>query len=226
MLQKFIRTFHDRYPLAGPALWMLSLQYFIIQIAVGRAWPVDYSLSQNTISDLGNTACSLYGGRLVCSPLHNLMNASFIVLGATMIAGAMLIYREFRQSAGSAAGFGAMGLAGFGTAVVGFFPENTIGVLPFWGAMLPFLIGNLGIVVLGLVLDLPKSLRLYTIASGGLALVALALFLSNTYLGLGIGGMERIVAYPQTVWLIVFGMYISSSHRRPATGRPAGYSAR
>ena len=31
-------------------------------------------------------------------------------------------------------------------------------------------------------------------------------------LGLGFGGMERLVSYPQTLWLIVFGTYITRSH--------------
>jgi hypothetical protein len=34
-------------------------------------------------------------------------------------------------------------------------------------------------------------------------------FASSHYLGLGEGGMERIVAYPQTLWLIFFGTYLS-----------------
>ena len=44
----------------------------------------------------------------------------------------------------------------------------------------------------------------------GIGLVALSFFLKNVYLGLGIGGMERIVSYPQTIWMIVFGAYVLS----------------
>jgi hypothetical membrane protein len=211
---KMIKTFTDRYPLIGPSFWMLSLQYFVTQLVVAHAWTNHYSWAQNTISDLGNSACGTYGDRFVCSPLHDWMNASFILLGLSMIIGAVLIYQEFRESRGSAVGFSCMALAGFGTLLVGLFPENTVSSLHVIGAALPFLIGNLGMVVLGSVLALPRSLRIYTILSGGIALLALLLFIMNTYLGLGLGGMERLTAYPQTLWLIAFGIYMSGNHVR------------
>lgn len=211
---KAIKTFTDRYPLIGPSFWILSVQYFVTQLVVAHAWSRPYSLTQNTISDLGNSVCGPYGSRFVCSPLHNWMNASFIVLGLFMIVGSTLIYHEFHRSWGSAVGFGCMAVAGIGTVLVGLFPENTISSLHIIGAALPFLVGNIGLVVLGTALSLPRLLRYYTILSGAIALFALALLLTNNYLGIGLGGMERITAYPQTVWLIVFGIYMSSNHSR------------
>jgi hypothetical membrane protein len=207
-----MRIFVDRYPLVGPALWILSIQYFIVQLIVASQWTSPaYSLAINTISDLGNTVCGPYGGRYVCSPLNPLMNASFIILGLTMFQGAALIYYEFRRNVGSLIGFSFMALAGFGTLIVGLFPENTISQLHFLGALLPFLIGNIGIVILGISLNTPKWLRIFSVIAGSVSVIALGFFITHTYLGLGIGGMERIVAYPQTVWLIVFGLYISKN---------------
>lgn len=193
---------------------MLSIQYYIIQGVAAAAWSIPYSLSANTISDLGNTACGLYAGRFVCSPLHTLMNASFLALGITMATGSLLIYQEFKKTRASLVGFTFMALAGIGTLLVGLFPENSMTSLHALGALLPFLIGNVGLIVLGLVLDIPKSLRYYTLLSGIVALIALGFFTTHHYLGIGIGGMERLVAYPQTMWLIVFGVYISSNHIR------------
>jgi len=207
-----IKSFSDRFPFVGPAFWMVSIQYYIIQLIVALAWATPYSLTHNPISDLGNTACGVYSGRPVCSPLHSLMNASFITLGFTMIFGAALIYQEFKETTGSLTGFVFMSIAGLGTLIVGSFPENSISALHVLGATLPFLIGNVGLVVLGAVLDIPRWLRIYTLFSGIVSLVALALFTGNIYLGLSVGGMERVVAYPQTMWLIVFGIYISSNH--------------
>jgi hypothetical membrane protein len=207
-----LQTFQDTYPLVGPSLWLLSVQYFLIQIMVAAVWTRPYSWSLNTISDLGNSVCGLYGDRYVCSPQHNFMNASFVVLGITMFFGAILLYREFHKSLWSAIGFSGMALAGLGTLLVGLFPENTNNTLHTLGAALPFLIGNLSIGLLGVVLDIPQWLRIYSIATSVLTLIALVLFTSHTYLGLGIGGMERLVGYPQTVWLIVFGLYTSRNH--------------
>jgi hypothetical membrane protein len=213
---KMIQIFTEKYPFVGPTFWIASLQYYIVQIIVAVAWSTSYSLRLNTISDLGNTVCGLYGSRYVCSPLHGLMNLSFFILGVTMILGSILIYQEFKETQGSAAGFTAMAIAGFGTILVAFFPENTNSTLHLLGASFPFLIGNAGIVILGFALELPKTLKIYTILSGIVSLIALVLFSYHFYLGLGIGGMERIVGYPQTMWLIVFGIYISSNHFRSA----------
>src|SRR5579862_784774 len=211
-LSKRIETFHDRYPLVGPAFWIASVQFFITMLLVALAWPTHYSILNNTISDLGNTACGVYGGRYVCSPRHAWMNVSFMVLGITMIVGSVLIYHEFRKSRGSTVGFSFMGIGGFGTILVGIFAENTISSLHVIGATLPFVIGNLALMILGFSLDMPRSLRIYTILSGVVSLAASLLFITHHYLGLGIGGMERLAANLQTVWLIVFGIYISKNH--------------
>lgn len=217
-----IKTFTDRYPFVGPIIWMLSIQYYLIQVVTAQAWAMPYSWAQNTISDLGNTACGNYAGRFVCSPLHSSMNASFITLGITMMAGSPLIYQEFKKTKLSRIGFSLMALAGLGTLFVGLFPENSINLLHSLGAFLPFFVGNIGIIVLGLTLDIPKTLRLYTLFSGVIALIALGFFLTHHYLGLGIGGMERVTAYPQTMWLIVFGVYISSNHLRARARNSTG----
>jgi hypothetical membrane protein len=207
-----VKTFTDRYAFIGPVVWMLAVQYFIIQVIAAQAWKTPYSLTLNTISDLGNTTCGSVSGRLVCSPLHGLMNASFITLGITMALGAGLIYQEFKQNTGSFVGFSFMAAAGVGTTAVGLFPENTVSILHIIGATLPFFIGNLGMIILSFALDIPKPLRYYTFLSGAIALMALVFFGTHHYLGIGIGGMERLTAYPQTVWLIVFGVYIASNH--------------
>ena len=207
-----IQIFNDRYPLIGPVFWMLSVQYYLTQLVVAWAWSRHYSLRYNTISDLGNTICGGYGSRYVCSPGHAWMNASFIVLGATMIAGSGLIYHEFPKSRLSRLGFSLMAIAGLGTILVGAFPENSLPMMHILGASLPFLLGNLALIILGATLKLPRTLKVYTLASGLIAVLALPLFATHTYLGLGIGGMERIVAYPQSLWLIAFGVYMSHSH--------------
>lgn len=193
----------------GPILWIMSMQYFTAQLAVALYFINGYSLANNTISDLGNTVCGPYGAMYVCSPLHLVMNISFVVQGSTMLTGALLIKKLFPKSPASTVGFGCMVLAGVGTILVGLFPENTVSVLHILGAGLPFMLGNAGMIVLGLSLQkLPKWLKIYTILSGIIGLVGLVLFLAHLYLGLGIGGMERIVAYPQTIWMIVLGSYL------------------
>ena len=218
-MHKRFRTFTDRYPYLGPIIWLLNVQYFVVQVMVAVAWPVPYNWLRDAISDLGNTACGVYSDHYVCSPMHSIMNASFISLGMAMLIGSVLISQEFRGRRGRGLGFDGMAIAGVGTLLVGLFPENTIGLLHTTGALLAFLIGNLAIVAFGLYLDLPKSFRRYTLTSGIVSLTALTLLLTNHRLGLGFGGMERLTGYPQTVWLIAFGAYMSRNHYLARHGR-------
>lgn len=202
--------FVDKYPLLGPLVWIFSVQYLIVQPLVAAAWPRTYSWSHNLISDLGNTACGQYGDRFVCSPDHLQMNLSFILLGITMAIGASLIYHEFRESRGSLVGFSLMAAGGFGTILVGLFPENTVSAMHFIGAVLGLLVGNISLIVLAVSLtNLPRSLRIYTAATGIFTIVCFVLFSLQINLGLGQGGIERLVGYPQTVWLIFFGLYMT-----------------
>jgi hypothetical membrane protein len=209
-----IQRFHQRHPRVGPVFYIASIQFFITQLVVALFWPVHYSLSNNTISDLGNSVCGIYSSRYVCSPAYSWMNASFMILGITMIGGSALLYHQFRKSAGTAVGFSLIGAAGFGTLLVGLFPENTIGFLHSLGAFLPFFLGNIALIVLGLSLELKPAFRVYTIISGVVSLIAFALFISHQYFYLGVGGMERFTAHPQTIWLIIFGIYLSGDSDR------------
>jgi hypothetical membrane protein len=203
---KLMKLAKAKLPSLGSILWVLSFQYFLVQIVVASNWLGSYSVSKNTISDLGNTGCGIYANKFVCSPLHLYMDISFVVLGITMIIGSFLIAKSYKKRQAKL-GFAFMALAGIGTIIVGLFPENTITAAHIIGASLPFIFGNLAMIVFSFYLKkLGKSFRVYSFASGLLGLCALILFVSHTYLGLGIGGMERIVAYPQTIWLIAFGI--------------------
>lgn len=213
-------TFNDRFPYVGPLIWILTIEYFIVQLIVASDWPAatPYSWSNHAISDLGNTRCGIYSHRMVCSPLHWLMNAAFVVLGAVMLAGAPLIYQEFRERTLTVIGFSCVAVGGLGSILVGLSPENVNFPVHATGAAGPFFIGNIGLIVLAFGLDLPTALRVITGVAGGLGLVGAVLFVTNAYLGLGEGGMERVAAYPQTLWLIAFGLYMTHSHR--TEGRP------
>jgi hypothetical membrane protein len=148
------------------------------------------------------------------------MNISFVVLGVTMVAACALLHHALPTTAtrSRALGFAFIAIGGLGVIVVGVFPENSIPAFHGIGAALPFVVGNAGIVLLGFSLSAPLALRIFTLFMGVVALSALVFYASAHYLGLGEGGIERLVAYPQTVWLILFGVYLSitrtSSERR------------
>jgi hypothetical membrane protein len=212
-----LKGFTNRYPSVGPVIFMLSILYFLAQIVVGWVWNPPYSVIKNTISDLGNTACGTYRGAYVCSPRHDLMNAAFILLGVVMASGSLLLYQEFTErkrseQVAALIGFVCVGIGGVGAFLVGLFPENTISYMHITGAGLAIGGGNIGMLVLGLALPLPERLRGFMLFFGTISLIALVLFASHRYFGIGTGTMERIAAYPETIWLIRFGIYISRNH--------------
>src|SRR5690349_21014675 len=116
----------------GTISWLSSVQFFLAQLIVQLAWPTPYSLLHNYISDLGNTSCSEFSTNsplYVCSPLHTLMNASFILLGITLPLGAFLTRHFFPPMRRRTIGLALVGSAGLGLILVGFAPENVnIGV--------------------------------------------------------------------------------------------------
>jgi hypothetical membrane protein len=185
-----------------------GIQYFAAQLLTALYWSPPYSISRDTISDLGNTACGAWNGRYVCSPLHDLMNGSFIVLGITVILGSVLTARHFAKGRVAAAGFTAMAASGLGIVMVGLFPENSVPVLHGLGTAIPFILGNAALAALALSLEMPVPLRAYSLLSGIIALLGLAAYATSHYLGLGEGGIERVVAYPQTACLAVIGCYL------------------
>lgn len=213
-----MRFNHDKKLLLGAWLWISSVQYFIVQLIVISAWTVPYSFANNYISDLGNTDCGTYDGLMVCSPLWPLMNVSFVVFGVTMAVGTQLLRSVFVRSRLSTIAFLLMILSGIGTVMVGLFPENTVSGAHTIGAFLGLGVGNLSALLLGVSLSsLPKSVRTYTMISGIVSIAAFILFIYDVYLGLGRGGMERLISYPFTVWMIIFGitMLFTPRVRRP-----------
>jgi hypothetical membrane protein len=196
----------------GAFVWILAVQFFVAQIVVQTAWVTPFSLTQNFISDLGNTTCAPYpldSDMYVCSPWHAWMNASFILLGLIILVGAALVRTAIPPGRSRAAGLMLLALAGAGIIAVGLFPEDVNITYHRLGAAAHFILGNLSMVALGIALWTIRQrplLAVYTTASGVVGLVATALFVSDHYLGLGIGGMERLAAYPLPLWLIVAGI--------------------
>jgi hypothetical membrane protein len=105
-------------------------------------------------------------------------------------------------------GLSAMAISGIGVMIVGIFPENGVPAFHGLGALIAFTIGNAALIIMAAAPMIPNALRVYSFLSGALAVLALAVYSTGHYLGLGEGGMERVVAYPQTVWLIVIGIFL------------------
>ena len=198
---------------AGAVAWVVAVQFFVTQIVVATAWPRPFSLRFDYISDLGNTVCGPYPAgstHLVCSPWYLAMNTSFIVLGVTMILGAVLTRAAFPAGWVRTLAAALFVAAGVGVIVVGIYPENTDNARHVLGAGLNFVAGNIAMIVFGLALaqqpTTHRALRGISILAGTAGLLGTLLFVSGNYLGIGLGGMERVAAYPMTIWQMVAGV--------------------
>lgn len=198
---------------AGAIAWIVAVQFFVTQVVVASAWSRPFSLRLDYISDLGNTACGPYpagGTHLVCSPWHAAMNLSFIVLGITMIVGARLTRSVFPAGWVRRVAVSLFAMAGVGVILVGIYPENTDNARHVMGAGLNFVAGNIAMIVYGLALAQQphrhRRLMQFSIFAGTLGMLATLLFVTGQFMGIGLGGMERVAAYPMTVWQIVAGI--------------------
>jgi hypothetical membrane protein len=201
---------------------LLSAWYFGAQLLVAWVFRPTYSFTRNVISDLGNTAACSPSGSTICSPRHVVMDVTFGLLGLAMIIGAVLVFTEFsfsqhrRERAGAMAGFICLGLAGIGSIIVAVVPENSnTGHLHTVGATAAISFGQLGILILGLVLrEIPDWLREFMLVTSLVVLLAGISIAGNHQFGVGAGALERAAQYPESVWLILFGFYISRDHFR------------
>ncbi|MFH8836373.1 DUF998 domain-containing protein [Streptomyces sp. NPDC017868] len=204
----------------GCAAWIAGVgQFFVVHGIVESAWVRPYSWAHNNISDLGNALCALQSEpepRFICSPEHSLMNGSFVVLGALLAVGAVLTGPLWRRGAAAVTARVLVAGAGLGFVLAGLAPADTDENLHVLGALLIMGLGNIGLVAAGggLARELPGALRRATSALGLVALTAFGLFLSRHYLGLGMGGMERVAALPVLLWALAAGAY--GLGRRPA----------
>lgn len=193
------------YAVIGAILWISAVQFYVVQLLVAMAWQRPFSYTQNFISDLGNTICT----PMSCSPYYGAMNLSFIVLGLTILVGALFFSAVFRQNSGAVVGFLCLAISGLGTVLVGLFPADVNGDAHGTGAFTSFLLGNIALIIIGITLrEIQKWLRYFAVYLGLIGLISLPFFMEKIYFGLGVGVIERFVAYPQTIWMITFGAVI------------------
>lgn len=209
----------------GYAAWVAGVvQFFVVHGIVESAWARPYSWARNNISDLGNAHCAMQSEpqpRYICSPEHGLMNASFIALGTLLIVGVTFSGALWRRSATAIVARFLLACAGVGFALAGLAPADVHENQHVLGALLIMALGNIGLLLAGIGVtdDVPGPLRWATSLLGVTAIMALGLFLSHRYLGLGMGGMERVAAFPLLVWALsagVRGLYHQASRTQDA----------
>ena len=161
-----------------------------------------YSVSQNYISDLavGPMASSL------------VFTVAVILFGFSALVGAVLLRQKSRKSLL----WLFLSLSAIGAIGVGVINENFIPAVHAIFALMAFLFGNLAAIYSYKMVRPPLS---YLFACLGIVgLLALVLLASGIFLGLGVGGMERMIFYPAMFWTLGFGVYLLAEENAVGTG--------
>jgi hypothetical membrane protein len=195
---------YPRGKIAG-ALFFIAATQFALCLIIAEALYPGYSVSANYISDLG------------VGPSAIVFNASVFLLGLLLLAGTYLQrHNQTLKTVNTLLLLMAIGAMG-----VGIFTKNY--TLPY-GAVSSAAFFFAGLSAITSFKILPNPLSQINIVLGALTLAALALFSagiitsgsltsteafdSSFYLGLGPGGMERMIVYPAVLWLAGFGGHL------------------
>jgi len=204
----------------GAILLIIGSVQFIVAMAITQVgYGSSYSLTQNYISDLGAANCAEFssgpfgnGTHYACSPWHDVFNVSIVLMGVLIILAVILLRTAFPARRSRTIGLGILAVAGLGAIGVGLFPEDVNINAHVVSALLAFLGSGLALLVLGFAMFRDTrwdGFRAYTVLSGFVTLVALVLFQSKVYVGIGVGGMERLIVAPILLWAIVVGIHLA-----------------
>jgi hypothetical membrane protein len=196
----------------GAIAWLLTLQFFVVETIAQLQSGGSHSRADDVISELGASGAA--------APL--LMNASFVVQGLLIGAGAVLL-RPALAGLGGRLVPAFLTAAAVGVVLVGLFPLDGQQDLHQAGAGLHFVGGGLGLLAMAYAVR-PRSEALGTVlAVLGLVSTAMTVFFALGVTSfLGEGGTERAAAYPIPVGLAVAGAGLWWLSRRPeAEPRPS-----
>ncbi len=177
----------------------------LMGIMTGEALYPGYHTGDNQISDLGGTEPP---NSIVMQPSAAIFDTTMMITGALFIVAALMLHRSgLRRSVTIP-----VLLLGIGSLGVGIFPGNT-GTIHAVFAMLTFISGGLAAMLSYRALTSPFRYVALVLGAIGLSTLIVYMFFGavGPFADLGIGGVERWVAYPIILWSIGFGGFMSGS---------------
>ena len=187
---------------AGVLLSITGIGIIMSTITNEALYPIarHYSTFANAISDLGGTEPP---NSYMVEPNRLIFIVTMALSGALILASTYLLWRVVQRRRVLVA----LGIFGIGLLGIAVFPGNVATWHP-WFALVCFVGGSVGAILSRKILDPP--IRHFATALGTIALLA-------TFVGLeffedwgpqawiGVGGVERWIAYPVLLWLVLFG---------------------
>ena len=188
---------------AGAAIFVGAVQFGIFLIVAEVYYSAygtgGYSVSANAVSDLGAN-CPATGACYI-PPSSMIFDISVGVLGLLILVGSYYLQKSFHWKPATVLS----ALAGVGALGVGVFPE-TAGIAHGISTLIVFLFAGLSAIVNARFQRPPMFF--FSIILGFMTLMALFMYLGDFNLGLGPGGMERLIVYPALLWVIGFGGHL------------------
>jgi hypothetical membrane protein len=184
---------------AGALLFVGVAQFSVFLIVAEAVYP-GYSVSDNYISDLGATCRS----QCLFFPSSPIFNSSIIILGILILASVYFLSKSSARKPFLVC----ITISGIGCIGVGTFTEAA-GIFHGIFSLITFVFIALTAIFAYSIQRSP--MRYFSVIAGLATFIALILFETNTFLGLGVGGMERMIVYPVMVWALGFGGHLMAS---------------
>lgn len=201
--------------IAGVLLIVGAIQ-FMLGVVIGESQYPGYNTSKNTLSDMSGSCPSIDPenplqciNSVVLQPSATIFSTIVFIIGLTAAVSAYFIHKTLGGRIAPALLF-VTGIAAMG---VGIFPGSA-GVVHGYFAMATFYSGGLAAIASYRILKESKPMQYLSVALGSIAIVILISLVifgvgnSPSISAFGVGGAERLVAYPVVLWLIVFGAYL------------------
>jgi hypothetical membrane protein len=187
-------------PLRSPGLWLFlaGLELLFLVHMAEFLYP-GYSVSEDFISELGVGPATPRAIFVVALVLFGLM---------TLTASYLLRQRDAKSRLWLLLGISAVGAIG-----VGAFDMDNFREVHGLSALLAFLFGNLAAIYSWKAVRPPLSYLFIVLGLVGIA--SLVLLIAGVDLGLGEGGIERMVFYPAMFWMLAFGAYMMVEEKGP-----------
>jgi hypothetical membrane protein len=181
-------------------LLALAAGQFLTALMLGESIAPGYSMHDNAISDLGTI-----------TETELIFNASLFLIGLLNLAAGYFLFRAI----GDRKVLLMFALGGVGAMGAGLIPlDNPIGVHGLF-ALLAFVFINLEAMVAGRLAVSPLDKISLLLGVLGIVFVPIMVMVDSGSLdvsgGIGHGGVERMIAFPCLIWMLVFGGYLISS---------------
>jgi hypothetical membrane protein len=207
----------------GALLWITGLLTFPAQILAAAQWPRGYSWVSNLISDLGVTTCGMFDSgtrveRYICSPAHLLVNGSFMVSGATLLIGAILLWSAWGRVRTGRVAMALLAGGGVLVILVGVFPWDLYPEAHDVVALAQAAAQWIGMILLAVASRGSTAARWISAVTTVSVLVSVLGFVffvdaigGGPSLALGVGFTERVAFDTLTLWSAAVGLMLLAS---------------